>query len=405
MANPFAPTGVKLTGELIQESWRRKLVLEHKNATLFTALTGTVENSKNAAVPGIVVEKNQDLQDGSDRLNVPFLAKLKNGPIIGDQDALGQEEKQNARFFEVPVDDVQQAVSIKNKGLQAWKNKPYGFMEEVFPQLRMWWNEYDETEHFNTFINGFSLNLTDTDSAVGKTALLHPNIYVADTGLVAFNATEATYATNVNAAVDALDTAGTGLSLTLIDKMSTWAKQKKIQPIPTRGGNMYALFAHENAIFQLRTGNSGEWNALMKDAEQRGLLNRGIRNLVGSYRDIMVFEAERAPTVGARDAEDDVVFGLPTVAVERPSLSQGDDTTLVVNILAGQGSICSAVGQEINFDEEFYSYRFTKGVGTHKLYGKARPDFLVETGTTLADSLQARYNQSSFLVFTDSAGF
>lgn len=177
---------------------------------------------------------------GGHAIDVPIKLPLREEPIYGDNQAEGNEEDVNWVYNRCLINQVRRPVKTRD-GLmgeqaltpkmlmQIWKN-----LKEEFVDYNMRWQAYAP---YDALYRGFSRNILASKAEGGFGNVIvqksHPNFYVAGQGLVEWSATEATYESNVAAALDNLGE-NDKMSMKVIRNMQLFGSRHMI--VPTTAG-------------------------------------------------------------------------------------------------------------------------------------------------------------------------
>jgi hypothetical protein len=251
-----------------------------------------------------------------------------------------------------------------------------------------------EIQCASAYYEGQSRNTTAAALSGGyaHTPVPHPYIYTADAGQVTWNATVATYETNIVNAVNSLtDTNSDYFSADALDSMRTEVLKQRIPPIRVAGKNVWPMLVHYNQAKQLRT--DATWRQAQREAGVRALLNNPIFDgALGFYAGFVLFERELG------------VFGVD-VSGGAGSINWGatnphetvDAYDHKAAIVFGRNSMCWAWADGPFFEEDTFDLKNRKEVAAGLIGGFKRADF--EDSTSAQTAV---INQTSALLVTFS---
>ena len=362
--------------------------------------------------PGIVLRKTELLKEGYDSIRMPVLKRLSDEPTYGDNQLEGNEEDQNLQYVEVKVNRVKHAV--KSSGAEARRRlKKVNPFSEARPQLSQYFSKALDIDGWRGFTRGYSNNLLAAKANGGilvnsGTQVSHPNMFVnglaagsafsdtTDTGLVLWNATPATYETNVSGAIDAQGTDSSAfMSLQVLDRLVPQITNLEIEPLDINGQDFYVCSLHQAQWMQMAE-NAGSLRNLLEKVDQgmgeKSAIFSGATYMYsgGGYRFIFQ-EAKNSPGVSSS--------GTVTTYEFASNMTRGTQTQRIGGIM-GQGALMYATAEPLGFVDRDIDYKSYKGVQAATSYGYARTDLIKDDGTTW--SARDGKNRSSMAFITYS---
>jgi len=393
----FAEFGATNFAALTERVLIKRLQQEADYSSYFTRFTDIIENQIDMVPTNVIVEKNQLITDGGDRIRLPLLRELQNEGKAGDLQIKGQEEKQAFRIIEVGINQLRQAVAVQG-GASEQRVKRFQFLQQTRPQLSRWWGKELDFSAFYALLEGVPRHISATvangginfDSGAGAgNQKSHPFIFTAGDSEVTFSTTAATYETNIETSVDTITNGTDIMSLNLLDDIANKTLDLKLQPIMVEGQQTFVVLMHHNAWLQL-SGAGSTFQNLVRDAELRSSKNPVFTGARGFYKGLAIHVHPHVPGV-VTDASGEVNWGTTT---PHTALDTADDK---VTFVLGAGALCKAVGMNMRFETEEDDYRNVKGVAAPMNYGYRRTDWTPDDGTT-----ERPIVPNSFLVLHDS---
>jgi len=412
-------SSVPVITPLQAQAWRKQMIKEVISGSLWYSLsnrvdtTSQVPNAGTRKIPDSVVQWVTDsFAKGIQKTTLPFLEKLNDMGQGGWEKLEGNEETPQMRFKTISYNLQRKAISLKDESVEGDLTEFYNIVSQKIPLLTDYFKELGDYNMERTIFQGADEFLTEAKYWTGSTLTSppatvahHPNWYVQGTdGPVTYNATDLTYAGNIQAAVDALTTANT-FSLSSLDSMVRLADASngvKVQKLGWKSDGdaiQYVGMLSENQSQQLTTATgAGTWRELMTNAGKRGIENRAISGVIGTYKRTLWLTNERQATwdTTAAPASDQDRLQYYKITDERtPVAKTGAGVGTVENaVLLGKGAIGAAKIKELDFMDKTFDYGFSHGIAAQQACGCERMD-LANT------ALSAKpLNQSSFIYST-----
>lgn len=406
-------SAVPIISPLQVQSWKKRMIKEVISNVLWSSLSNRVEitsqvpNGGESKMPDACVQWVTDsFKKGIQKTTIPFLAKLKDFGQGGWQKVEGQEETPEMRFKTINYNLQRKAVSVVDESVEGDLTEYYSLASQKVQLLTDYFSELMDYNFERAIFQGADEFLTEQEYWNGQTlnsppvaVSHHPNWLVQGTsGPVTWNANDTTYAGNIQTAVDALTTANT-FNLSSMDSMVFQADASsgiKLQKLNWKSGSnsvQYVGVLSEAQSQQLTTATgSGSWKELMTDAGKRGIENRAISGIIGTYKRTLWITNERAPlwdtATGALDyykIEDERV----------PAAKTGAGVGTVENaVMMGRGGLGAAKIKDLDFVDKDFDYGFSHGLAAQQACGVERMD-LVNTAISAKP-----LNQSSFIYST-----
>lgn len=412
-------SSVPVITPLQAQAWRKQMIKEVISGSLWYSLsnrvdtTSQVPNAGTRKIPDAVVQWVTDsFAKGIQKTTVPFLEKLNDMGQGGWEKLEGNEETPQMRFKTINYNLQRKAISLKDESVEGDLTEFYNIVSQKIPLLTDYFKELGDYNMERAMFQGADEFLTEAKYWTGSTLTTppatvahHPNWYVQGTdGAVTYNATDLTYAGNIQTAVDALTTANT-FSLSSLDSMVRLADASngvKLQKLGWKSDGdaiQYVGMLSENQAQQLTTATgAGTWKELMTNAGKRGIDNRAISGVIGTYKRTLWLTNERQATwdTSAAPASNQDRLQYYKITDERaPAAKTGAGVGTVENAcMIGKGAIGAAKIKELDFMDKTFDYGFSHGIAAQQATGCERMD-LANT------ALSAKpLNQSSFIYST-----
>lgn len=272
----MATTAYGVNHPLAVKAWAKSLYAEAINQVSFSPLMGADTNS-------IICVKNELKKGRGDRIRQGLRMQLSGSGVQGDDTLQGNEEALVTYTDDLLINQLRHAV--RSAGRMTQQRVTFEIREEARQGLTDWWTTRLETWFANQLC-GASL-VTDT-RFTGNNATLAPssNNFIVANG----EATEASLSTSTVHQ----------FSLTLIDRCVAKAKTLSplIRPTVVDGAKRYAMFLHQNQVYQLRTNTStGQWLDITKAAmagQDSGKSNI-YTGALGVYNGVVLYENPYLP--------------------------------------------------------------------------------------------------------------
>lgn len=337
-----------------------------------------------------LVIKRELAKEGFDFLKLPLLRKLTNDATFGDKQLEGNAEAQNIYFLDAYLNQTRHAVAPPAK-MANQRVKNFRLEEKARPQLEDWFAEEMEIQIAKAFYESFSSNITATtaNGGFGFTPVPHPHIFTADNGEVTWNATVATYETNiVNSVNNLTDTSSDYFSTDALESLRVELLKLNI---PTFN-NMWPMLIHYNQAKQLRA--NATWQQAQREANVRSMMDHPIwTGALGAYAGFVLYERNLGVMgVDVSGGAGSIIWG------QANSLHSTVDTlNHKAAIVFGPQAMCQAWAEGPFFVDDDFDLKNRKEVGAAMIAGFKRSDFEDATATPTA-----RINQSSALLISYS---
>jgi hypothetical protein len=405
--------------ELQVQNWRKKMIKEVISGSLWSSLsnrvavTSQVPNAGEKKIPDAVVQWVTDsFAKGVQKTTIPFLEKLHDMGQGGWQKVEGNEETPQMRFKQINYNLQRKATSVVDESVEGDLTEYYSIASHKVQLLTDYFSELMDYNMQRAIMQGADEFLTESEYWMGQTLTTppvnvahHPNWLVAGTaGPVTYNATDLTYAGNIQTAMDALTTANT-FSLASLESMIFQADAShgvKLQKLNWKSGDNavnYVATVSETQARQLTSATgSGTWRELMSDAGKRGIDNRAISGIIGTYRRTLVLTDERAPiwdssATPTNDAHRIQYYKIDDERIPAAKTGAGVGTCEMARML-GRGALGAAKIKDLDFVDKDFDYGFSHGLAAQQACGCERMDLI---NTALSEK---PLNQSSFIYAT-----
>lgn len=413
-------SAVPIFTELQVQAWRKRMIKEVINATLWSSLsnrlevTSNVPNAGQRKVPDSVVQWVSDsFSKGIQKTTIPFLEKLQLLGQGGWQKVEGNEETPQMRFKTINYNLQRKGLSVVDESVEGDLTEYYSIASHKVQLLTDYFAELMDYNFQRSIARGADEFLTDQQYWNGQTLTtppvtesFHPNFLVnGSSAPVTFSAVDATYGSNINTELDAL-TGANAFDLAAMDSMVFQADASsgvKLQKLNWKSGSnsvQYVGMLSEVQGQQLTTATgSGTWRELMSDAGKRGIDNRAISGILGNYKRTLWLTDERAPiwnTAGTTDT----FYQFYKIQDERVPVAKtapGSGTCEIAR-MCGKGAIGAAKIKDLDFVNKDFDYGFSHGLAAQQACGSERMD-LINTALSTKP-----LNQSSFNYATATPG-
>ena len=342
---------------------------------------------------------NDFVNEGMDFMLVPMLLELTGAGIYGDKQLEGNEEAQDLYYNKVYINQVRNGIRSGGK-MSNQRVKTLNLLKAREPQLRRWLARVRDIQIAKTFYEGWSPHITATAANGGLyinsgAQRHHPNFFTAGSSTVSqvtWNATDATYNSSIDAALDGLtDTSGDYLSIGVVEAMRVEVQKLNIKPMVTKDGyEFYPWVIHPNQGKQLRSDS--DWKAAYQNAAKlMSKENPLFTGAMGEYAGFVFYE-RLLGVMGATASADTVTYGATN------PLSAVDTNPKKCSIIFGSGAIQTGVAAKPFVKRGYYDYENIDGVSIGTICGDARGEYVDSTS-----SKTAIINQSSCIVATYSS--
>jgi len=412
-------SAVPVINALQVQAWKKKMIKEVISSVLWSSLsnrvneTSALPNGGKKAVPDSVVQWVTDkFTKGIQKTTVPFLAKLNLMGQGGWQTVEGQEETPQMRFKTINYNIQRKALAVTDESVEGDLTDYYAIASQKVQLLTDYFSELTDYNFQRAMLRGADEFLTEQEYWNGNTLTappvatsFHPHFFVnGQSSQVTWNANEATYGGNINTAVNTMNAANT-FNLAAADSIvfqKDYSGGIKLQKLGWKSGDnsvQAVAMLSERQGQQLSTGTGvGSWKELMSEAGKRGVDNRAISGVLGTYKRILWLTDERAPIWNSAAAAPDDYIQFHKIADERaPAAHTGSGVgTVEMCRVSGQGAIGAAQIKDLNFTYKKFDYGFSEGVAAHQATGCERMDL---TNTAISAK---PLNQSSFVYCTST---
>lgn len=377
-------------------------LLEYKTAKemfkklFFANYMGFVEQS---SVPGEerapyspIIMKRDFAAKGMDFMKLPLLKNLTGTPIYGDQQLKGNGESQDLNYLNVYINQRRKAVTPPAR-MANQRVSGLNLIEQARPQVTDWLARNTEHQIVQSFLDGFSPNITTatTSGGLGVTKRLHPAIFAVDAGQVTFNNTYATYAGAVHTATNGwTGTDDQKMSARGLREFNVACNKREIPTMNVGSAEVRPLLIHPN-----------QWLQLMTDSEflkvyENGAFTEVKKNPIftmmsGLYAGFAIFVREFS-IPGITSTSSTVTWGATN------PLSAVDTNARKAAICFSMGAMCGgwAFGPHYTTEEE--DHENWKEIGVAMIDGFARADYQDSTSSPSDTPI----NKSSAVLLTYS---
>lgn len=390
-----------------------QLKREMERNTYFTRMTTDMSLYKgkvDEAAPNVVIKMTDNVSAGHDTVHVPFLRQLTGEPLYGDMQTRGNEEKQLLRYFKVQINKIKKAAMTEGE-MSNFRVKRLQMKKMLRPQLAQYLATEMDYEHMRALCRGYSNNIMAASGdggldATARTCISHPNMLVAGltgtysdatyTGMVKWDATPATYETNVAYAIGDLPTTGAGdFSLKLLDGILPLLPQFKINPLRINGKDMYVALLNTNQWAQVQ-GSGGGWQNLLEKIDHRGQNSAIFTGAKYTYKGkFIIHVSDNVPGVSSNDVAP--TYGLASHAV--------DTFTAKCGFILGDGALAYGVGRDIRYADEAIDYNSFTGLEASLIGGVARVDWNSDDGSTFATRNGKNVSSMMFVTYSPISAF
>jgi len=401
------------------QTWRKNMTKEVIANSQWSQLSNRVETTssvpnggKNKISDSVVQVVSDSFNKGVMKTTIPFLEKLKIMGQGGWQKVEGSEETPKMRYKQINYNLQRKATSVTDMSVEGDATDYYNIAAQKVQLLTDYFGELMDYNYSRALFQGADEFLTEAEYWTGETLVSapvsvshHPNWLVqGTTGPVTYNSNDVTYAGNIQTALDALTTANT-FSLASMDSMVHQADASngvKLQKLSWKSGNnsvQYIGMLSETQSRQLTTATgSGTWRELMTNAGSRGIDNRAISGIIGTYKRTLWVTNERQPLWNtasgpATDAERTQYYKIEDQRLPVAKTGAGVGTCENA-IMMGKGTIGMAKIKDLDFTEKDFDYGFSQGLAAHQACGCERIDLASSVAT------DKPLNQSSFIYST-----
>jgi len=405
--------------ELQVQSWRKKMVKEVIVNSLWqslsnrVAVTDPIPNASQKKIPDSVVQWVSDsFKPGVLKTTIPFLQKLQDMGQGGHEKVEGNEETPLMRYKIINYNLQRKGTAVVDMSVEGDLTEAYAIASQKVQLLTDYFKELNDYNSQRALLQGADEYLTESRYWTGQTLTSapvsvahHPNWLVQGTsGPVTYNATDLTYAGSIQTAMDALTTANT-FSLTSLESMIYQADASNgvpLQKLGWKSGNdsvNYVAALSEQQAKQLTSATgSGTWRELMAEAGKRGVDNRAISGVIGTYRRTLVLADSRAPiwdTSATPSSNADRIQYHKITDGRTPAAKTGAGVgTCEMGRMLGKGALGAAMIKQLDFVEKDFDYGFSQGLAASQSCGYERMDM---TNTSISTK---PLNQSSFVYAT-----
>lgn len=341
----------------------------------WTKLTADTSESEYADTVNEAVVKKQSslLRPGDEFIQFGFSEQLEGEGVWNGATLSGKEEKMITLENKTYFTDVRHGVPFPLKGIKSWTNQAVNLLAQKRKRLAIWNAQVDEQQGWQALLKACP---DKVNAAIGSNSpqYWHPLIFSTETaGLsqVTWAANQATYQASVATKLDAL---GTGDTVTYdrIVEASSAASTNKLEmcKFTVNGRTEYKwLWAYPRAA-RLRL------KATLKDyflnGDVRGPQNQALRGDKFMFENFMFVESAYIP----RLTHTSNVLSLQEAWAYNTSTAKREDqraiTKGVVHAILGDGGLCLAEPEGLEFDTEDSDYKRRQGLATYRMFGYRR---------------------------------
>jgi len=379
-------------------------------------VTSIVPNAKSNKLPDSVVHwVTDDFAKGIQKTTIPYMDKLNVLGQGGQQPVEENEETPQMRYKTINYNLQRKGVTLKDMSVDGDLTDYYDIGSNGVQLLTDYFTELSDYNFQRALVRGADQWLTDDTYWTGQTLTSapvtpshHPSVLVnGGTAPITWSVTDATYDTAIETAAKAMTVANV-FNLAALDSMIFQAgssTNQKLQKLSWKSGansiNFVAKLSEQQSQQLTTATGSGTWKELMTDAGARGVDNRAITGIVGTYKKTLVITDERSPLFDGTDTlTPETRYQYYKITDGRtPTATTGAGTadgTFEVAAMLGKGAIGAAKIHDLNFNSDTFDYGFSEGMAASQSCGCERMD-LVNTALTARP-----LNQSSFLYLTAS---
>jgi len=297
---------------------------------------------------------------------------------------LGNEEDIKVKQFSAYANDWRHGVTTQAYGIDYRENEPTKVYQSAKPLLAQWQGEYMGWNARMALIQRISSNLTT--APISLTPSWNQNWHipgVASASQPAYSAVDATYETNIIAAMDGATQADAHLTVSNLLELEQVARDKYIKPVKWEGKELYFLYVcPEEYNFMRDSINTGSFGSYWQDTAALGSaeLDKVIPSdkfVIGDG--LVVCRDNRAAAIGQGIAAINAYYLKQGRNDERKVIAETKKWN--ANILLGQSALVKFQPEKPHYEEQYDVYKQFKGIGYFGACSYMIPSFDLDTKT------------------------
>lgn len=374
-ARPYSLATMDVTA-LQYDAINRKLQVESTLGSVFSNVGAEVVfTGKKVAIPDACIMKVSS-EKGARTQTMPMenpLAGVGRGGTAEAQQ--GYERTVTLEYQKIYYNEYSQGIMGETWGMNYNDLQVVNYYSNEQPRLSKWFAEDEDKQYHEALLQRYSWVLEKTGTALTKA--FNPNFYVANTEFgsqPAYNATAATYSTNITTAFAAADTGTNGVNanidLDFLLGLSYYAEnQKRIRPVTIGGQDSYLVLLPAPQYHKLLQVNNGQLGSVWQNVSALTDEEQKFPGIVGRVMNLVICKDPRYPTIACTNS---YANDTKTVAYMEPGnydlrnksvYSETSNAAWDIGFLLGAGAIIDWTVTPLHFEKEETEYG--------KIYGKA----------------------------------
>jgi hypothetical protein len=353
--------------------------------SIYIALSGLYNTKKQSMPNGIYMKISDKALKDAWRTRITLMYKLREGGVLGNDQAIGNEEQPSTRVAEIYHNNCRKVVAVPGYGIDKLHADYLGLFEQHIDNLADWNKDQEDLEIHQALLRTYGETLTVGETASECVEGWNPNMFIAglgahDTRQPVWHSNDATYTSRILAALAQVNSgAGTFLNSDVLSSLSNYALRKRIEPLDipgTENGKGYVVTISELQAMYL---GDPAWSArnLGTLYVQKAALNEKVMNwpgILGMYKDLLLVVDHRAATV-VRNGSALTPGYMRHGDNDQRSRDMASGNVFDVVTLHGKGAVWKWEPEPIHSIEQTDDYGKVKGVGTACVRGIGIPLF------------------------------
>ncbi len=350
-----------------------------------TPLTNGMKMSK--LPDSCVINVTDDYKKGVFSTLIPMMDKLSGEPQGGQEPSEGEEETPQLRYAEQFYNVRRKSWTLKDLSVDGDLTEAYDIGmqskelgSDYFVELDDWCSQRALIEKADIFLTETKYWTGPAKSTPPVSKALHSRMYATDAAAkVTWNATYSTYEASLETALAALAPASV-MDLAALNQLVVLANRhcKSLKGWRTGDKRIRGVIAlSEYQCEQILDSASPSFRDLAAAAEQRGVENRAISNILGYWRGYLLVGDARSPVYDhSKAAGSRFVYHTPMAEPTHTVHGNGAATgTCEIARVLCRGALGRAVIRMPKFNQRQWDYGFREGMNISMSAGDMRLEF------------------------------
>lgn len=348
---------------------------------------------------------------GGWEMDIPVAYPYTEQPVYGDNPALGKEEKRKFAYNRAIINQVRKPVLTRDgiMGEHALDAKMVADImknaKEELTDYNIRWQGYAP---YDAAYRGYSQNILAAKADGGFGHVLsqksHPNFYVAGYGLATWSDTAATYETNVNTALDTLDSSSGLFNTRVIENAKLFAGRHRISATNIGGKKVIGIMiindAQAHQLFQDTKFINAHQDLTSNKGEESALFTGSVEAYL--YRGVIIIVDQNNPGVWTSgDSSYDSTRGTINYGNSNPLDNPIMASDRKLALFVGASAIMCGHAVPLGFESETWDYKNKKSEASYTVVGYNRSDIYDNDGF-FGTAGNFKENTSSLVIATYS---